>query len=126
MLDATIYVKALNHAAFTDKSDASLERLKRIIDYCRAHGLRLATVPDGGLTVERDGMEPSALHILIDGRTGWDRRALPNRRGYAYLEEMWLLEPLHRTEDYWACLRDVRSWYTTLYSDDPTSGQFNL
>ncbi len=68
MLDATIYVKALNHAAFTDKSDASITRLKHIIDYCRRQGLRLATTPDGGLTVERDGMNPYALNILIDGR----------------------------------------------------------
>ena len=84
MLDATIYIAALNHAAFTDESDASPERLKRIIDYCRAHGLRLATVPDGGLTVERDGMNPNTLHIAIDGYDGWAYRELRNRRARQY------------------------------------------
>jgi hypothetical protein len=84
MLDATLYIAALNHAAFIDKSDASINRLKRIIDYCRAQGLRLATVPDGGLTVERDGMNPRSLHIAIDGYDGWAYRELRNRRACQY------------------------------------------
>lgn len=88
MLDATIYTRALNLAIENgraavahgdhEKAEAFIMQFCHIVNYCDTHGLALDTArwPDApGFLLKRNGYNPYALNILIDGCNGWNYRA---------------------------------------------------
>lgn len=111
MLDATIYIKAINTAARTGDTGTLLA----LIDYCAKFGLNLDTLDRqgrAGLTLQRNGCEPYALDILIDGKDGWRYRETSNRRSWRYLNEE--CDDLCRY--YW----DRKHLRSDPYNDDPS------
>jgi hypothetical protein len=117
MLDATIYARASNlaveneRAAVAHRDEQNAERFIAqfcaILCYCCNHGLTLGSYfPDGTFTLRRNGMEPAALYILIDGQDGWAYRTCAVDTRY--------YDGFHRSS------------YAIRYSDDPTYGQFSL
>ncbi len=111
--------------------EKSLTHFCHTLNYCHNHGLTLGEYySDGSFTLKRNGCEPSALPIAIDGQNGFNARRLPNRRAMEYLNsgDDCYTDPLERNMYQWEEQPHTDPWggYDTRYSDDPTYGQFSL